>query len=97
MVRGLFAWTTPLILLFLNFPMKLSELQALCNNIAAKYGDIDIAFHEKDEAYDVTEKSDCRWEEVKARYFKGGDLPGAAIDESEEEPNADECVVFFLF
>lgn len=74
--------------------MTLFELLSLCERAIEKYGDADVYLHDKDEAYDVTNRSDCRYDTLSLRHFRGESLPGDPID--EDDASSQELNPFFV-
>jgi uncharacterized protein YqiB (DUF1249 family) len=76
--------------------MKLSKLQALLSRIENKHGDVEVCFHDKDDAYEVSVAEDCRYDNAIARMLTNSNLPGLPLDEEETKEPANPFAVLFL-
>lgn len=76
--------------------MKLSKLQQMLSQIENKHGDVEVYFHDKDNAYEVSVDDNCRYEKAIARILTNSDLPGLPFDEEETKEPVNPFAVLFL-
>ena len=65
--------------------MKLSKLRSLCDKVIEKHGDMCVGVYDRDYAHDIESEQDLRDFKMRILSSQGGNLPGEAIDDNEED------------
>ena len=77
--------------------MRLSKLLELTQKAISKYGDLDVGFHNFEDARDIQDLSDCLGIWATLRILPGGVLPGKSVEDNQEEekPRNPFAVIFY--